>query len=97
MPYKYEKFEKLSDAVKAWENGETIWFRDCDHEAYSPKQSTDNKFYTDSMYYRRIKAKPFECWLVLDEFSNVKTWGSKKLEGLKPGQKTIWVREVIEG
>ena len=61
--YKYVKFEKLSDAIKAFEDGHEIYFRESVYGAWLAKGEHDG-FFPRSEYYRReeVKSRTFYAW-----------------------------------
>lgn len=103
MAYKYEKFDKLSDAVKAYESGDTVYYERAKDWYF---QKTGNTFSMKRNYYRRIEVKPFECYGIVKQstgficaagpyfYINHK---KKKPYYESDDFKVIKLREVIEG
>ena len=92
--YEYIKFKKLSDAVKAWEDGEGLCFININGQ-YRKKDSGD--FFSAAEYYRRIEVKPFECWAIFwKDGGFVGVVESDSEPHVLSGQRAVRLREVIE-
>ena len=64
--FEYEEYEKLSDAVKDFENGEQI-YREID-DIYTIQHNAIAQFWTSGRYAKRveIKEKTVEAWAIID-------------------------------
>lgn len=61
--YRYEKFEKLSDAVKAWESGEQLYLDAGNGFELLKLHEGTTHFWTIIDCYRRVEVKPLELEL----------------------------------
>lgn len=110
--YKYTKYEKLSDAARAWEEGEVVFYKPsklnkAKYLPIKPREETGYlALYAYNEYYRREEVKPLECWAIANsesEHLNIVSVGSedfvkeyKITHYPEKNFKVIKMREVIE-
>lgn len=104
--YKYIKYEKLSDAVRAFEEGEQLYYKNEFGEFAFVKNSVE-QFWTHGEYYHREEVELFECWVIVNTKSKYLHIVSAGREDFVKDHKiayypdeayqVIKLREVIEG
>ena len=95
--YKYIEYEKLSDAVKDWENGEQI-YREID-DICTIQHNTVAQFLTSGKYAKRveIKEKTVETWVIFDCEGVPRCIGSENIGNLPTGWQNRKLTGAIEG
>lgn len=92
--YRYVKFARLSDAVRAYEDGVGIYFM---HQ-FEHCRLKSGSFSNLTDYYRREEVKPFELWAIRHKETGyiLATKAIEETPVCSSDYEVIKMREVIE-